>query len=80
MALTRSFKDTVLACVRSDPEFRDALLTEGVNALLEGDVDTGKTILRDYIKVTVGFETLAAHQVCQLSHSISRDSNYFPTP
>ena len=59
MALTRAFKDTVLARVRSDPDFRDALLTEGVNALLEGDVDTGKTILRDYIKATVGFEALA---------------------
>ncbi len=59
MALTRAFKDTVLARVRGDPEFRDALLTEGVNALLEGDVDTGKAILRDFIKATVGFETLA---------------------
>jgi len=59
MALTRAFKDTVLARVSSDPDFRDALLAEAVNALLEGDVDAGKTILRDYIKATVGFETLA---------------------
>jgi DNA-binding phage protein len=27
--------------------------------LLSGDVETGKTILRDYIKATVGFEKLA---------------------
>ena len=26
--------------------------------MLSGDVDTGKTILRDYIKATVGFEKL----------------------
>lgn len=59
MALTRAFKETVLARVERDPAFRDALLTEGVNALLEGDVETGKAVLRDYIKATVGFEALA---------------------
>ena len=59
MALTRAFKDTVLARVQSDAAFRDALLTEGVNALLGGEVDAGKAILRDYIKATVGFEALA---------------------
>jgi DNA-binding phage protein len=60
MALTRSFKDIVQARVQRDPAFRRALLTEGVNALLEGDVDTGKAVLRDYINATVGFEALAA--------------------
>ena len=28
--------------------------------MLTGDVDTGKAILRDYIKATVGFEKLGA--------------------
>lgn len=60
MALTRAFRDTVLARVQRDPAFRDALLTEGVNALLAGEVEAGKSILRDYIKATVGFEALAA--------------------
>jgi DNA-binding phage protein len=60
MALTRSFKETVQARVQRDPAFRRALLTEGVNALLEGDLDTGKAVLRDYINATVGFEALAA--------------------
>ena len=59
MALTRSFKETVKARVASDPAFREALLTEGLNALLEGDLDTGKTVLRDYINATMGFEALA---------------------
>jgi DNA-binding phage protein len=59
MALTRSFKETVRARVARDPAFKQALLTEGVNALLEGDVDTGKAVLRDYINATVGFEALA---------------------
>ena len=37
---------------------REALLREGIDAMLAGDVDTGKAILRDYIKATVGFEKL----------------------
>ncbi len=60
MALTRDFKATVLARVQADPKFRDALLEEGIETLLAGDVDTGKAILRDYIKATVGFEQLRA--------------------
>ena len=59
MALTRAFKDRVQARVAGDPAFGQALLTEGVNALLEGDLDTGKAVLRDYINATVGFEALA---------------------
>ena len=58
MPLTRDFKETVQARVRSDPEFRRALLKESVESLLEGDVDTGRAVLRDYINATIGFETL----------------------
>ena len=58
MALTREFKELVQRRVTRDPAFRDALLREGVDTLLAGDVDTGKAILRDYIKATVGFEKL----------------------
>lgn len=42
------------------PKFRDALLKEGIETMLASDVDTGKAILRDYIKPTVGFEQLGA--------------------
>jgi hypothetical protein len=55
MALTRSFRDTVHARAERDPAYRDALLREGVEALLGGDVDTGKAILRDYVDATIGF-------------------------
>jgi len=40
--------------------FREALLKEAVDALLSGDVETGKTVLRDYINATVGFDKLAS--------------------
>jgi DNA-binding phage protein len=35
------------------------MLKEGVEALLAGDVPTGKAILRDYINASVGFGPLA---------------------
>lgn len=60
MPLTRDFKETILARVQADPKFRDALLKEGIETMLAGDVETGKAILRDYIKATVGFEQLGA--------------------
>ena len=59
MALTRDFKATVKARAARDPAFRVALLTEAVELLLSGKVETGKAILRDYINATVGFERLA---------------------
>jgi len=58
MARTKSFKDLVQKHVKGDKKFAEALLREGVDAMLSGDVDSGKTILRDYIKATVGFEKL----------------------
>ncbi len=56
--LTRSFKTLVQRHVADDPAFAAALLRAGIDTLLTGDVDTGRAILRDYIKATVGFEKL----------------------
>jgi DNA-binding phage protein len=58
MALTRNFKETIQARVRRDPAFREALLKEAVDCLLADDLETGKSILRDYINATIGFERL----------------------
>jgi DNA-binding phage protein len=59
MAKTKSFRELGQGQVKTDPKFAEALLREGVDAMLSGDVDTGKTILRDYIKATVGFDKLS---------------------
>jgi DNA-binding phage protein len=59
MPLTREFKETVQARLRSDRKYRKELLREGVECLLGGDVDAGKAILRDYINATMGFEELS---------------------
>ena len=58
MPLTRDFKETIRARVKRDPGFRKALLREGVENLLSGDVETGKIILRDFINATIGFSKL----------------------
>ncbi|MCE9640398.1 MAG: transcriptional regulator, partial [Betaproteobacteria bacterium] len=60
MALTRDFKETILARARRDARFSEALFTEAINAYLAGDTAEGKAILRDLVNATVGFEGLAA--------------------
>ncbi len=57
--------------MQSDPRFRRALLVEAIGALLDGDLDTGKALLRDYINATIGFEVLAK-EICKDSKSIHR--------
>ena len=59
MPLTRDFKETIKARAAQDGAFRAALLSEAVEALLEGDLDTGKAVLRDFINATIGFDELA---------------------
>ncbi len=59
MALTRNFKETILARVQSDPEFAKGLLDEAVTLFLEGEPETAKLILRDLVNATIGFEQLA---------------------
>jgi DNA-binding phage protein len=59
MALTKDFKATVKARAERDAAFREALLTEAIELLLSGELETGKAVLRDYINATVGFEKLA---------------------
>jgi len=58
VVLTRSFKELVQKRIGADPAFGEALLREGIDTMLTGDVDTAKAILRDYIKATVGFPRL----------------------
>jgi hypothetical protein len=58
MALTKSFNDTVKNRLQQSGEFRRALLREAVGAMIAGDVETGKSVLRKYINGTIGFVKL----------------------
>ena len=58
MALTKSFKELAQRRAADDSAFAKALLREGIDTMLTGDGETGKAVLRDDIKATVGFEKL----------------------
>ena len=44
MPLTRSFRETVRARAQRDPDFREALLREGIQCFLSGDIETGSVM------------------------------------
>jgi DNA-binding phage protein len=56
--LTHDFKETVRARAERDPDFRRALLREAVESIINGDLSTGKAVLRNYVNATVGFHEL----------------------
>ena len=58
MSLTHDFKETIRARAQTDPKFRQALLREAVESYLNGDFNTDKAVLRDYVNATVGFQAL----------------------
>jgi predicted Zn-dependent protease len=45
--------------VECDPAFGAALFQEAVTAFFEGDTALGKSLLRDLVNSTIGFEKLA---------------------
>ncbi|OQY41386.1 MAG: hypothetical protein B6242_17500 [Anaerolineaceae bacterium 4572_78] len=59
MALTKHFKNTIMARAKTDKEFRENLIIEATNSLLEGDIDTGKGLIRDYLNATDNFPEVA---------------------
>lgn len=59
MPLTRDFKATIRDRAQNDPKFRRALLVEAAQALVDGEPDITKSVLRDYINATVGFDHLS---------------------
>ena len=78
MALTRDFKNTIKERAERDP-VKEALFIEAVELLLDGDVDTGKAVLRNFINATVGFEGLA-EEVGKPSKSLMRMFSARGTP
>lgn len=60
MPLTHDFKETIRARVQRDSKFRQALLREAVETIINGDLATGKAVLRDYVNATIGFQSLEA--------------------
>jgi hypothetical protein len=59
MALTREYRETVLARIKRDPKFSRALYAEAVNALMEGETDVGLSMLRDLVHANITFKELS---------------------
>jgi DNA-binding phage protein len=61
MPLTHDFKETIRDRAQRDRDFRQALLREAVECVINSDLPTGKAVLRDYVNATVGFQGLEKH-------------------
>ena len=59
MALTRDYKETVVARIKRDRKFARALYAEAINALLEGETTEGLSMLRDLVHAEITFKELA---------------------
>jgi len=59
MALTRDYKETVVARIQRDRKFARELYAEAVNAILEGETEEGLSILRDLVHAEITFKELA---------------------
>jgi DNA-binding phage protein len=65
MPLSRSFRETVMARAQNDPEFRTEMISEATSAFLDGDIDTGKSLLRDYLN--------ASNSMPRIARSLKKD-------
>jgi len=59
MGHTKPVSETFLARAKHDPGFRAALIAEAIELLAENDVQTAKSLIRNYVLASIGFERLA---------------------
>ncbi|MEI7880764.1 MAG: transcriptional regulator [bacterium] len=59
MSLTKEYKATVLARIKRDSKFAQALYAEAINAILEGEIEEGLSMLRDLVHAEISFKALA---------------------
>ena len=55
MPRTRNLRVTIWERIECGPTFRKTLIKDGVNCLLAGDVEVGKSVLRNTVNASVGF-------------------------
>jgi DNA-binding phage protein len=59
MALTRNYRETVVARIKRDRKFARALYAEALSAILEGETAEGLSMLRDLVHAEITFKELA---------------------
>src|SRR5438552_4919512 len=78
MALTRDYKETVVARIKRDRKFARALYAEAMSALLEGETTEGLSMLRDLVHAEITFKELARQTGLgekTLHRMLNRDGN-----
>ena len=78
MALTRDYRDTVVARIQRDRKFALALYSEALGALLSGETDEGLSMLRDLVHAAITFKKLARQTGLgekTLHRMLNRDGN-----
>ena len=56
---TVPYKDSLKAIVERNPHMAAEMLEDAINALLAGELDEGRLLLRQYVNATIGFPELA---------------------
>jgi len=59
MGTTRLASETFLERAKRDPDFRAALIGEALELIAENDIATAKSLLRNYVLASIGFEKLS---------------------
>jgi DNA-binding phage protein len=78
MALTRDYKETVMARIKRDRKFARALYAEAISALLAGETAEGLSMLRDLVHAGITFKELARQTGLgekTLHRMLNRDGN-----
>ena len=78
MALTRDYKETVVARIQRDRKFARALYAEALSALLAGETAEGLSMLRDLVHAEITFKELARQTGLgekTLHRMLNRDGN-----
>ena len=77
-AKTRDLEEAVAARTKTEPAFARALRDEAITLFVNGEPESAKSILRDLVNATVGFEALAIeiHRPAKSLHRmLSRSGN-----
>jgi DNA-binding phage protein len=59
MALTRAYRETVIARIKRDPKFARAIYAGAIEMLLEGETAEALSRLRDLVHAEITFKELA---------------------
>ena len=75
---TVPYNDSLKAMIASRPALATEMLEGAINSLLEGELEEGRLLLRQYVNATIGFQELARRtgkQDKNLMRSLSASGN-----